>query len=99
MATATIRAWGNSKGLIIPKQICDKLGLSAGDEVSITPDEKRSTIEIAPMKRKFARKEKLTSEEVFSGWAGTYSLPTDLRGDSAVGDEAGWGNSVGKEMW
>ncbi|WP_417294184.1 AbrB/MazE/SpoVT family DNA-binding domain-containing protein [Ellagibacter isourolithinifaciens] len=99
MTFATIRAWGNSKGLIIPKQICDMLGLAAGDRVSIKPNAKKSAIEIAPMKRKYTRDKVLTAEDVFSGWSGTYSLPDDLRGPASRGEECSWGEPVGKEMW
>ena len=99
MATATIRAWGNSKGLIIPKNICDLLGLSAGDQVSITPNAERSSIEISSLKRRYSRSEKLTSEQLFSAWDKPYSIPDDFSDSSSVGSEVSWGEPVGKEMW
>lgn len=34
-AEATIRAWGNSQGIIIPKDILKKMGLSISDKLSI----------------------------------------------------------------
>lgn len=99
MPSATIRAWGNSKGLIIPKQICDLMGFSTGDKVTIKPNAKHSAIEITPAKQKYSREKKLTAEEVFSNWRGTYTVPPDLKRDDSKGEECSWGEPVGREMW
>ena len=34
----TIRKIGNSEGIIIPKDVLDRMGVKAGDEVTITTD-------------------------------------------------------------
>ena len=38
MATGTLKKWGNSQGVIIPKLYCDEVGIKAGDKISITTD-------------------------------------------------------------
>lgn len=44
----TIRKIGNSEGVIIPKDVLDRLGLKAGDEFQLK--ETGSTLELAPQK-------------------------------------------------
>ncbi|MBN9055506.1 AbrB/MazE/SpoVT family DNA-binding domain-containing protein [Shinella sp. PSBB067] len=34
----TIRKIGNSEGIIIPKDVLDRLGVKAGDEITMTSD-------------------------------------------------------------
>ena len=42
----TIRKIGNSEGVIIPKEVLDRLGLKAGDEFELK--ETGNTLELAP---------------------------------------------------
>ena len=44
----TIRKIGNSEGVIIPKEVLDRLGLKAGDEFELK--ETGSTLELAPQR-------------------------------------------------
>lgn len=48
-----IRKIGNSEGVIIPKEILDKLGLTAGDLLSIVSDE--NGVKFVPAKNDLAR--------------------------------------------
>lgn len=48
-----IRKIGNSEGVIIPKEILDKLGVSAGDSLSIVSDE--NWVKFVPAKNDLAR--------------------------------------------
>ena len=38
MANGTLRKWGNSQGVLIPKGLCDRLGIKTGDAISLTID-------------------------------------------------------------
>lgn len=55
-----IRKIGNSEGVIIPKDILESLGLSAGDSVSIVAD--KSGIMFVPEKNDLARQLELARE-------------------------------------
>jgi antitoxin MazE len=49
--TITIRKWGNSMGIIIPKIVLDELKMKAGDELSLTSDGEK-TITLKSRNRK-----------------------------------------------
>ncbi len=55
-----IRKIGNSEGVIIPKDILESLGLSAGDSMSIVAD--KSGIKFVPEKDELARQLELARE-------------------------------------
>lgn len=38
--------WGNGRGILLPKEICDGLSLSIGDSVSLIFDEKTNTVKL-----------------------------------------------------
>lgn len=40
----TIRKIGNSEGIIIPKEVLERLGLKAGDEFSVTEENGQLTL-------------------------------------------------------
>ncbi|MGK6312823.1 AbrB/MazE/SpoVT family DNA-binding domain-containing protein [Neorhizobium sp. DT-125] len=50
---ATIRKIGNSEGIIIPKEVLDRMGLKAGDNVDLT--EEAGQLILKPMDDDFAR--------------------------------------------
>ena len=47
MSTTKLNKWGNSQGVLIPKHLCEYVGLHVGDQVEITVNSKTGTIEIA----------------------------------------------------
>ncbi|HEV7415760.1 MAG TPA: AbrB/MazE/SpoVT family DNA-binding domain-containing protein [Tianweitania sediminis] len=49
----TIRKIGNSEGIIIPKDVLDRLGLKAGDEVRL--DETQGQLVLKPVDAEFSR--------------------------------------------
>ena len=40
--------WGNSQGVIIPKRMCESLGLRVGDTVTLTANPRTGAIELTP---------------------------------------------------
>lgn len=95
MTIATLTKWGNSQGILLPKTICETLGIKVGDELYIVDTEEY--IQIKPVKKHFKRKKVLTSEEVFANWNTEYERPGDL--PAGTGNEVSWGEPVGKEVW
>jgi putative addiction module antidote len=60
-----IRKIGNSEGVIIPKEILDKLGVSAGDSVVMLHDSGELRIRpIADTREEFERKMKIARERM-----------------------------------
>ncbi|HTO30192.1 MAG TPA: AbrB/MazE/SpoVT family DNA-binding domain-containing protein [Pararhizobium sp.] len=49
----TIRKIGNSEGVIIPKEVLDRLGLKAGDQMEVTTE--NGTLQMRPVDEAFAR--------------------------------------------
>ena len=47
MSTTKLNKWGNSQGVIIPKHLCEYIGLQVGDPIEITVNSKTGTIELA----------------------------------------------------
>jgi antitoxin MazE len=52
--TATVRKWGNSLGLRIPKQLADELGMKEGTAVRIV--RRAGRVEIVPVGPKYSLK-------------------------------------------
>ena len=90
MVSATLTKWGNSQGVLIPKSLCDKYGLSVGDKLII--EEGAAGIELKPQRRRFAT-HPVDLDELFEGWTGTYEPPEDW---PCVGDEIDWANRVAR---
>ncbi|NHM14610.1 AbrB/MazE/SpoVT family DNA-binding domain-containing protein [Xiamenia xianingshaonis] len=38
MPVVTLAKWGNSQGILIPKSVCEALGLSIGDKMELRTD-------------------------------------------------------------
>lgn len=90
-----ITKWGNSQGVVIPKNVCEQAGIAVGDSVTIMVEDGDGLV-IKPTGRRFHRTKKLTSEDVLSNWDGTYEPPDDW---PVLGAGIDWGEPVGKEMW
>ena len=93
-ATATLTKWGNGQGLLIPKRVCENVGLGVGDTVSITANEEQITI--VPLRERARRTRTLTIDEIFAGYECDYEPPSEW---SSLGNEVSWGEPVGKELW
>lgn len=93
-ATATLTKWGNSQGLIIPKPICEALGVSVGDKLDLEAGD--GNLSIRPQHKKYERTKRYTIDELFEGYDGPYKPPSDW---PTQGNEIDWGAPVGKEMW
>lgn len=91
MVFTTLRKWGNGQGVLIPKALCDKHGLSIGDKLII--EEGALGIKLKPEHRSLATSY-VDIEELFDGWTGTYEPPEDW---PHVGNEIDWSEPVGKE--
>ena len=52
----TLRKIGNSEGIIIPKEVLDRLGLKAGDQFTL--NEKDGQIELVPEQAELAEQMK-----------------------------------------
>lgn len=94
----TLVKWGNSQGFRFSKELCSLLGIGIGAEAEIEVDTAKSQVVLtfAQPKRKHHRTRKVTIEELFEGYEGTYAPPADW---PTVGNEIDWGEPVGKEVW
>lgn len=90
--------WGNSQGFRFPKELCKMLGVGLGAEAEIRVDAPKSqvTLTFAQPDKKFRRTRKVTIEELFEGYDGTYEPPADW---PTSGKEIDWGKPAGKEVW
>lgn len=52
--TVRLTKWGNSQGVLIPKHLCDHLGLRIGDTVTISVDAATHRIELSQVPQKDA---------------------------------------------
>lgn len=93
MVTSTLTKWGNSQGVIIPKVVCEEVGITIGDHLVFLVED--GAIRLLPLKRHY-RTRKVSLGELFAGWDGTYEPPADW---PLVGNEVDWGDSVGSEAW
>lgn len=87
MTTATLTKWGNSQGIVIPKDLCRKIGIAVGDQLSISVNQDGS-LRVTPAKPTYRRRRNLTIEELFDGYDGAYQP-----------QEMDWGHPVGEEAW
>ena len=85
---ATLSKWGNSKGVRVPAEAVDALGLRVGDRAEVTVDPERSAIILTfgEPRARYARGRRMTLEEFAAGWSG-----------GKVGEEWG-GPDVGAEV-
>jgi len=76
---ATIRKWGNSQGVRLPKILLDDLNMSEGNEVEILKQDNVIVIKHATQKRK-------TIQELFAGYNDDYT-PEEIDWGEPVGGE------------
>lgn len=94
-AQVTLTKWGNGQGFLIPRALCDFIGISVGDKLDIEADG-AGGIAIRPHASKFVRTQHVDIATLFEGWEGEYEPPSDW---PTIGNEIDWGSPVGKEMW
>lgn len=75
----SIKKWGNSQAIRIPKNILDSINLKENDEINITTKENLIVIEKVDKKRK-------NIKELFADFEGEYE-GIDIDWGSPVGDE------------
>ena len=94
----TLVKWGNSQGFRFPKELCKMLGIGLGAEAEIQVDVPNSKVTLTFMQpeKKFHRTRKVTIEELFEDYDGTYEPPTDW---PTAGKEIDWGEPAGEEVW
>lgn len=80
----TIQKWGNSHAIRIPKPILELLFLKENDTVELKAD--NNSIVVTKANRK--RRSKISLEERFKGYSGSY-----------VCSECNSGKPVGNEVW
>ena len=76
---ATIRKWGNSQGVRLPKILLDDLNMSEGNEVEILKQDNVIVIKHATQKRK-------TIQELFAEYDEDYT-PEEIDWGEPVGGE------------
>mgnify|MGYP001663942601 CR=1 FL=1 len=90
---ATLKKWGNSQGILIPKNLCEYLGVSIGDHLEV--EESDGAITMRPIQKRFARSKRVSASELFSDWNGSYEAPADW---DLKGAEIDWGKPTGEEL-
>ena len=73
---ATLTKWGNSRGILLPKEMCDALALSIGDTVSLVLDEATRTV-------KLENPNAYTLSTLMAGYGGPKPGEIDAPGKSA----------------
>ena len=87
----SLKSWGTSRGIRIPKKICEWLGIAIGSKLTVRADrdDRGAYLVIRPIAddhRSFSGAPGITMEEAFAGYSGDY-----------VPCEADWGDDVGAE--
>lgn len=93
MIETTLRSWGNSQGVVIPKKVCEEAHAAIGDRFILEYD--GNAIVMRPERRTYKRKKTVTIEELFAHWDGSYEPPEDY---PLNGSEIDWGAPVGSEV-
>ena len=76
MSTVTLSKWGNGQGILIPKALCEKLGLKTGDKLIVDAD--NSGLTIKPVKS-------YRVEDLLAGYTG--SKPEEYDWGKPMGKE------------
>ena len=86
-----LKSWGTSRGVRIPKRLCEWLGIGIGSELAMRPgtDEEGAYLMIRPsatQHRTYGDVSPISMDEAFAGYSGDY-IPC----------EADWGDDAGSE--
>ena len=84
----TLRRWGNSQGVRLPKVLVDGLGVKVGTPVMVELSTDRTRITITPTTELRPLRGRYRIEDLIAG-----SDPKAFRG------EHDWGGAQGKEAW
>jgi len=88
MSTATLKKWGSSIGVVIPKKICQEARIDIGDTLEFSINSFGEIVAVPYQNRKYHHSEKrITIDELFKDYDGSYK-----------GAEPDWGKPVGSEI-
>ena len=87
--TTTIRMWGNSHAVRLPKALLDDIDLANGAELEVTTD--GESVTLRPVRQPRRPMRKYTLEELVA------DQPEHPDTDECV--EVDWGSPVGREVW
>ena len=73
----TVKKWGNSQGIRLPKHVLDSVDIKCGDDIVIEVDNKTITLRKATVKK---------IDALFADYDGDY-VPEKLTWDAPVGHE------------
>ena len=93
MPATTLKKWGNSTGILIPKAVLGNMGWKLGDELNFST--KGSKLELQKKPKVRTSRKSVDLEQLFQGWDSDYELPSDLK---TYGSEVYWGKPVGDEL-
>lgn len=80
---ATVKTWGNSLALRLPRKMSEQLALSDGSDVDVTVEDGELRIRVA--------NKPLTLDDLIAAEPPLDAVPGSR--------EVGWGKPVGKETW
>ena len=89
----SVRQGGHRQGILIPKSLCEYLGISIGDHLEV--EESNGAITMRPIQKRFTRSKKVSASDLFSDWDGPYQAPADW---DSKGAEIDWGKPIGEEL-
>ena len=93
MPASTLKKWGNSTGILIPKAVLGNMGWKLGDEIVFNT--KGSKLELQKQTPTRTSRKSVDLEQLFQDWNSDYELPNDLK---TFGSEVYWGEPVGDEV-
>ena len=76
---ATLTKWGNGRGILLPKEMCDALSLSVGDSVSLVLDEASRTVTLE-------NPDAYMLSALMAGYDGSKPAEIDAPGESVGGE-------------
>lgn len=93
MPSATLKKWGNSTGILIPKSVLGDMGWKLGDELNFNTIGDK--LELQKKRKTRISRKSVDLEQLFDDWNSDYELPSDL---GTQGNEVSWGEPRGDEM-